>query len=597
MHSMNKIIVLALVLVFILTPSCSSRLPPTAPTRTPTPSIVADLEGLPIDAFFDASFKRLLLRDPEGITTAGLVEQFGTGNDHLTDISDTYLRQTQALERAIYALLQQYDRASLTTDQQLTYDVYANYLADRIRGQAFMVCDYPVNVMIYSVPTALVQFFTDNHPVSTQTNAQDYITRLSQVGTKFDQLIDNLKIREGLGVILPRMLIPTVLNELNATAAVKPEETAYYLSFAAKVSALPGVTAAEKQVLLDAARQQVEQTVQPAYWRLVDYFTHLQSIATDDAGVWKLSSCPGYYAYLLSHYTTTELTPDQVHALGLAELERIHTEMRVIFSSLGFPAGISLADAYTRAAADGGTVPASQIVSRIDQVIQAADTRLAPAFNLRPRAGVKVMPGPTGGYYQAPAVDGSRPGYYYAATTQDVPYYSLPTVAYHETIPGHHYQISIALELEQPILRRAVDFTAYTEGWALYAERLVWELGFYEGDPYGDLGRLQYEALRASRLVVDTGIHALKWTPDQAIAFMLENTGVPYRNEVYRYVVLPGQATAYEIGFLKILELRQQAEDQLGARFNLADFHDVILGHGALPLDLLAQQVESYIKP
>jgi uncharacterized protein (DUF885 family) len=270
--------------------------------------------------------------------------------------------------------------------------------------------------------------------------------------------------------------------------------------------------------------------------------------------------------------------------------------MRVQFAALGYPAEESLPQLYNRLAIDGGMLSGGEIVSAYEQIIAAAEQDVAPAFDLQPAVGVIVVGGPTGGYYTAPAVDGSRPGMFYAQNTGSIPWYSMPTLAYHEAVPGHHTQIAIAQQLELPAIRRASEFTAYVEGWALYAERLVWELGFYEGDPYGDLGRLQMEAFRAARLVVDTGLHAKGWSFDQAVDFMVENTGRPIsmvRNEVSRYLSIPGQATSYYIGYLRILELRQQAMDAQGAAFDLAEFHNLILGGGAMPLDVLTQVVEA----
>jgi uncharacterized protein (DUF885 family) len=218
---------------------------------------------------------------------------------------------------------------------------------------------------------------------------------------------------------------------------------------------------------------------------------------------------------------------------------------------------------------------------------------------LQPSVGVIVVGAPMGGYYIPPALDGSRPGMFYAQNTGSIPWYGMPTLAYHEAVPGHHTQIAIAQHLELPSIRRANEFTAYVEGWALYAERLAWELDFYADDPYGDLGRLQMEAFRAARLVVDTGLHVKGWSFDQAVDFMVENTGRPIsmvRAEVSRYICIPGQATAYYIGYLRILELRQQSMDAQGDAFDLAEFHNLVLGSGAMPLDVLTQVVEETIE-
>jgi uncharacterized protein (DUF885 family) len=223
---------------------------------------------------------------------------------------------------------------------------------------------------------------------------------------------------------------------------------------------------------------------------------------------------------------------------------------------------------------------------------------LDDVFDLKPQADVIVIGGPTGGFYVQPAIDGSRPGAFYAAVNGTEPKFGMPSLTYHEAIPGHHYQIAIAQELDLPMFRRGSLFTGYAEGWALYAERLAWEMGLYEGDPYGNLGRLQMEAFRAARLIVDTGIHAQGWTVDQAVDYMVENTGLAtgfMEFEVRRYITWPGQATAYMLGMLKILELRQMAMDQLGDQFDIKEFHNVVIGSGSLPLEVLERVVKDYI--
>ena len=299
---------------------------------------------------------------------------------------------------------------------------------------------------------------------------------------------------------------------------------------------------------------------------------------------------------MLRHHTSTELTPEQIHDLGLVELERIQSEMRSIFADLGYPEGASLPEFYERVARESGSATGTDIQATYERIIAAAKREVAPVFNLLPKADVIVVGGPTGGYYMSPAVDGSRQGMFYARTVGNEPLFGMPTLAYHEAIPGHHFQIAIAQEVDLPTFRRGAEFTAYTEGWALYAERLAYELGFYEGDPYGNLGRLQAEAFRAARLVVDTGIHAKGWSFNQAVDFMVENTGKERRDmeyEVSRYIVLPGQATAYYVGFLKILELRQKAKEAMGDQFDLKAFHDFLLKNGAMPLDTLEQLFEN----
>lgn len=581
-----------------VTPAAVTTTPPPATPQAALSPLAAGLEGLSVDAFFDESYKRLLLRNPEYVTTLGLTQPFGIGNDRLTDLSDSYQRETQGLERAILELLRRYDRARLTPAQRLTADVYDWYLDDRVRGQAFAYDDYPLNPTVFSVHNDLLQFFTDIHPVRTAQEARDYVTRLSQVKTKYEQVIAGLQQREQAGVVLPRFLIPVVLGDLRAIADASPTGP-FYTAFAGKVNALTGLGDAEKQALLADAEREIAASVIPAYKALVEYLERQQAVATNDAGIWKLPDGAAYYAYLLRHHTTTNLTADQIHELGQSELQRIHGEMRQTFGTLDYDTTQGLSALYNRLAQDGGMVSGGQIVATYEQLIRGAEERLSAVFDQKPRATVIVIGGPTGGYYMPPAIDGSRPGAFYAQNVGAVPRYTMASLAYHEAVPGHHFQLAIAQELNLPILRRDMGFTGHIEGWALYAERLAQEMELYANDPYGDLGRLQMEAFRAARLVVDTGLHAKRWSFDQAVDYMVDNTGrqrAAMQAEVARYVSIPGQATAYYVGFLKVLELRERAQNALGNRFDLKEFHNVLLVNGTVPLDVLEQLVDAYIQ-
>jgi len=570
----------------------------TAPQSSPG-ELSTGLDGLEFDAFVDTSYRRLLSRDPETVLEFGLAQVYGTPTDQLTDISDAYIHQTQTLESDILSLLQQYDRSTLTIEQQLTYDIYAWYLGDKVKGHEFMYDDYPINPTVFSVQLDLLQFFTDLRPLTNLQEAQDYIACLGQVETKFDQLIDGLQRREQNQVMLPGFLVGWMIGDLNGIATSSAHLTPYYTAFDTKISALTNISEAEKVTLLTAAEDAIDTSVIPAYQALVSYFERLQQVTTNDVGVWKFPNGEAYYTYALSHYTSTDLTADQIHELGLQELERIHSEMRKIFDELGYPQDESLPELYRRVVNDSGAFSGDEIVRGYEDIITNVDQNISSAFDLRPSIGVIVVGGPTGGYYMPPAVDGSRPGMFYAQDTGVQPKYSMPSLAYHEAIPGHHFQIAIAQQLDLPDFRRGSDFTAYVEGWALYAERLVEELGFYGNDVYGDLGRLQAEAFRAARLVVDTGMHAKRWTFDQAVDFMVKNTGMPenaVQREVSRYICLPGQATAYYIGYTRILEARQRVMNELGDQFDLKEFHNILLGSGAIPLDILDQVISSYIQ-
>jgi uncharacterized protein (DUF885 family) len=560
--------------------------------------ITASLAALPLEQFFEQSFNQLVLRYPETITEEGLDQVFGTSGDQLNNLSDSYVRETQALEKAILEILRSYDRESLPAEQQVSYDVYEWYLDDLVRGHEFMYYDYPVTHFITGVQNQTINFFTDIHPVTNQKDAENYIKRLSQVDTKFEQLIVGLKLRQEASVVLPKFVIQWTVGDIRTIANATPRATPFYTTFAEKVQALESVSDEDKQDLLEAAEQEIEASVIPAFKALADTLDQQATIATNDHGVWKFPNGEAYYQYILSHHTSTDMTPDEIHELGLQEVDRIQAEMRTIFDQLGYPENESLNSLFGQVVSESGELHGQDIVAGYEAIINAADQNVGVAFDLRPKADVVVIGVPHGGYYIGPARDGSRPGAFYATQAGSETKFSMPSLAYHEAIPGHHFQIAIAQELDLPGFRTAVGSTAYTEGWALYAELLAQELGFYQDDPYGNLGRLQMELFRAVRLVVDTGIHAKGWTYDQGVQYMQENTGMPpgqVQFEISRYITWPGQATAYKIGMLKIMEQRQYAMEQLGDKFDLKEFHNVVLGNGSMPLKVLERVVQDYI--
>ena len=570
--------------------------PVVAPTLAPTENLLAGLDSLGIDAFFEEAYRRWLVRDPETLTTLGLSDFYGLGDGDLTDLSDEFIRQTQSLESGTLLRLRAYDHSTFSPSQALTTDVYDWFLDDLVRGHPFMYNDYPLNPVVTSIHYNLYMLFTSYQPLNNRQDADDYISRLSQVGTKLSRLIEGLRRRQELGVILPAFIIPYVLRDINEVARNQPISHPYYTSFAQR---LKGVSSEERGTLLVQVEQQINTTVIPAYQQLAGFITDLQSDAPEEIGVWQLSDGQPYYAHSLRRQTTIEMTAEEIHEVGIQHVERIQTEMRTLFSSLGYPGGDSITALYNRLTADSGTYQGQGAVTAYELAIRGAEEVLPQAFEILPRASVQVVGGTEGDYYMPPAYDGSRPGLFHVRTTGNTPKFSVKSLAYHETLPGHHLQIALAQEQAGlPVLRQGMQFNAYTEGWALYAERLMWELSAYADDPQGDLGRLRMEVFRAARLVVDTGIHAKRWSFDKAVKYLADATGFPDREaqrEITRYSVWPGQATSYTIGFLKFLELRQKAMDALGAAFNLKAFHRVLLSNGSLPLAVLEKLVDSFI--
>jgi uncharacterized protein (DUF885 family) len=578
----------------------------TSPFYSPTTQF--DAVSSTFDDFLEEAYFAQITRDPELISKLGLARVFGMDNSQLTNVSDAYQLETYHLLQDQLDTLHTYDRAELTTDQRLSYDLFEWYLEDLLRGKAFRFLDYPVNQAL-GVQNILIEFMTDRHPLHNLEDARDYVSRLEGFTEKFDQLIEWLQIQEAEGITPPKFVIERVLSQLDWYRTQDAEDFPLYTEFVARLSDLSDISSEQMSELgLDAALA-IEGSVLPAYDKLHSYFENLVETADNDDGFWKHPDGDSAYAYWLRHHTTLDLTADEIHELGLQEVARIQAEMEDLFTELGIT-GDTLAMKMNQVAFYGRTMSLytdadrQAVLDEYQALIDRAEYSLSDLFDIRPTADVVVepvyAPNAPGAYYVSPSLDGSRPGMFYVNMTGvNVPRYSMPTLAYHEAIPGHHFQIAIQLELTGiPTFRTGVNYTSYAEGWALYAEYLAWEVGFYEDDPYGNLGRLQSELFRAARLVVDTGIHSKGWSREKAIDYMVENVGysrTEVTREVERYIVWPGQATAYKIGMIKILELRERAAQALGDDFDIKEFHNLILGNGAMPLEILERVVDDYI--
>jgi len=573
--------------------------PPPAAGPTPAELLEADLQGLSLDDFYEESHQALSYRSPETIIWQALTDVYPLDEVTLDDFSDVYRRDTYAMFEVVLAALRSYDRNTLGTADQLTYDFYEWYLQDVVDSLDFIYYDFAGAYGFTSVHTGTETFFTETHPLATIEDASNYVTRMRDVPRKFDDLIEYLDLQSGAGIIEPRLTIDWSLFGIDQIADAVPGGVSYYTAFRDKIDGIAGLGAGQRQNLLDGALEASRDHIIPAYRSLRTKLLELRTRAPGNIGVGQYPRGAEFYAYTLRHRTTTDLTAAEIHQLGRDHLARIHAEMQDIFDQLGYPQGETITQYYARVAQGGGIIPAADVKTTYEAIIDAAELELDQAFDIFPAADVIVAEDEFGGFYIGPSFDGARPGAFYASTRFDEPWYAMPSLTYHESVPGHHTQIAIAMEVVGvPSFRKTVRFTAFVEGWALYAERLAFELGWYDSDPYGNLGRLQYEALRAARLVMDTGIHSLGWTFDQAVQFNMDNVGwnrVSSERAAARYSVWPAQATAYMIGMLHILDTRQRAQDALGAAFDLREFHRVVLTSGGVPLALLDEVVDAWV--
>lgn len=580
-------------------------------TAATTPIEFPDLSGVSdIDEMHEQFFVGVVNQSPEWSSQLRL---FGDSPDPMGGLLDDISIESQveglAHVKAGLEKLRSFDYDSQTQDQKLTTDIMDWFFENQIRGEEFMHHGYLIH-QLFSVPNNFFTFMTGQHQVNTKVDALNYISRLNAVETKFDQLIANLQHQESLGIVAPKFILETVLTQLGAGG--DPTQSIFYTSFEGKLDGL-NLTDVEKEALLTATADAIANSVQPAYQRLRAAVEHNVTLATDDAGVWHLPNGDEYYAQMLRQHTTTDLTAEEIHNIGLAEVERIQGEMRQVLADLGYdtedPVYGNLHRAYwgqTRGNpeflypdTDEGR---EQVIADYLAIIAEAEEKVEPLFDRLPTTPVRVERVPIaqentapGGYYQPPAVDGSTPGTFFANLRNQTFRPGMRTLAYHEAVPGHHFHLALQRELTLPTVQNVLVFTAHVEGWALYSEKLAREEGFFP-EQHSLLHNLWSELFRAARLVVDTGIHHKRWSRQEALDYYNNNLGTPIPNEIDRYIVWPGQATAYKVGELKILELRQRAKDELGDAFDIKEFHNVMLAHGQMPLSILEEQVNLYIE-
>jgi uncharacterized protein (DUF885 family) len=561
--------------------------------------ILDDLEGLQFDQFIDASYKQVLLRSPEMVTSMGLSQTLGVRDDQLDTICNDFVIETYELEAGILEILESYDREALSYEQQISYDSYTWILEGWAVEHEWMYHFYPVTHG-FSRQNDLFRFFEDEHPLETHQNAEDYVSRLQQVDDQFRCLRSNLDDSEARGILAPAQMLQVAADRIRWVVPGVARDTPFYATLATKMEDISELTEVERQNLLIRAEQAINNSVIPAYQALAAKLDAQAQRAPAMNGVWQLPDGDAFYDARVRHHTTTDLTPAEIHQKGLDEAERIRGEIWEHFTTLGYPTNETFQQLYDRVAVDSGVVRAADIVPLNEGFIRQAQEDVKEVFDIEPETEVIVIGGRGGGFYVHGSLDGSRPGAYYIGNQWDDYRYWMRTIAYHEAIPGHHFQIAIGNEQDVPLFTKGGGFyTAFVEGWALYAEYLAMELGWYENDIFSELGRLQWELLRAARLVVDTGLHHYRWSRQEAIDYYIDTVGATTAlatQQIDLYLYYVGYFTAYKTGMLKILELRQHAMDELEDDFDIKEFHRTVLLHNRLPLPLLERLVDDYIE-
>jgi uncharacterized protein (DUF885 family) len=586
--------------------------PALAQTANATPAAVAEVDqNAAIKAFFEEYDAQQLALSPLGKSYRGIKDSdYGRWGDFS---AAGEMRAHEAERSALKEMRARFDPAKLSPENRLSYRLFEKR-AERSEA-AYTYNDYGyVFDQMNGAQSQLPAFLINIHRVDNKSDARAYVSRLYGLGPGMMDAIAQAKTRAAQGILPPKWVYPYVINDARNVITGAPfgdgPDAPLFADFKAKVAKL-NISQIEKDLLIADAAQALNASVKPAYEALISEMTAQEKVAGTDDGVWRFKDGAGYYAERLANYTTTNMTPDEIHNLGLAQVARIHKEMGVVQKKMGVKGDLQAFFNYMRTepkfyapeTAEGRALYLSET-----QKAQDAITPLLPKwFGVLPKAPLVVKPveafrekSAGKAFYQRPSPDGSRPGTYYANLYKmaDMPLTEVEALFYHEGVPGHHLQLAIQTELKDvPAFRQFGGVTAYSEGWGLYSEKLAKDMGLYT-DPARDFGRLQLELHRAIRLVVDSGLHHKRWTREKAIKYVEDNSadapgGIV--KAIERYIIYPGQATAYMVGRLKISALRDKAQKALGSKFDVRGFHDTVLKSGPVPLDVLEEQVDAWI--
>ena len=568
-------------------------------------------EKLQLNEWLNNKFYERVRRYPQYLAGLGIKERMTEWNDPSYEFA---LKELEIISNEMNEIKLKFNFDSLADEEKLSYRLFLENSQNSLDQMEWWYHDYALTQM-YGAHSGVPTFLINQHPIDNITDANAYIKRIELSGRYLEKVLENTRESARRGIRPPKFVYGHVISTSKNIISGFPFEKSeglnlVYDDFNKKISELD-LPKEVSENLNKQVQNALLSSFKPAYILLINEMLTQQRQTTEDDGVWKLPRGNEYYASRLKAMTTTELSAKEIHQIGLDEVDRIHEEMRVIMSKVGFESNLQdffkyLKDEprFTYPDTEAGR---EDYIKEATRIIETISKRLDEVFLKQPKAKLEVrrveaFREKTAGkaFYSRGTPDGSRPGYYYANLNDinDMPKYQMEALAYHEGNPGHHMQLSISQELSGvPEFRKHNSVTAYTEGWGLYSEFFPKEMGFYD-DPYSDFGRLAMELWRAARLVVDTGIHDKKWTRTEAIDYLLANTPNPKNDcekAIERYIVMPGQATAYKIGMMKILELRENAKDRLQEKFDIRSFHDTVINSGPVPLNILEERVDNWI--
>lgn len=594
-------------LIFISFSSCHHQI-----REAPALSDV-DSESARINRFFEKSFETDLKNSPQLQTELGIKTDYS----RLDDYSEEFQKLENERAEKNLQELHSFKFNSLSIEEQTSYRLFENETKQKLSEYEWRFHYHPFNQM-FGYQSSFPAFLINKHTIENKNEALAYISRVAAFSIQMDQVLEGMAVRERKEIIPPRFVFEKVKRDTenllsgfpltNDTRIMHP----IYEDFTSKISKVKDLSRLTKKQLSADLGLALQKRMAPSYRKFLSYWAKLYLKAKFNNGAWALPQGEAYYKSQLIKHTTTDLSAKEIHLLGLSEVNRIQSEMGEIARQLHFQGSLKDFFSYLKTSplfyypnTDGGR---KEYISEVENLMRGMNENLARLLTIRPNANLIVKPvepfrEKSAGlaFYESPSEDGKRPGIYYLNTynMKALPKWAMAALAHHEGLPGHHLQIAIATQLKGlPRFRRYTSSTAFIEGWGLYAEYISKELGSY-GDLYSDFGRLYMELWRACRLVVDTGIHFQKWTREQSIKYLTDQTPIDEREalvEVERYFISPGQATAYKIGMIKILDLRERAKLKLKDKFELPLFHDEVLRHGSLPLNILEEKIMSWVE-
>jgi len=567
-----------------------------------------------IEKLFDNYARELLKMSPELATWLGISKEMGyeISNRDWDDESIKAEDKLYTINKKYRQQLLKYDFSRLTPSQHRAADILLHTLERDLKGEKFRDNSYIISSAgdFHNVMTTIM---AEYHNIDNTDDARAYISRLKKYKLKFQQISHRLKIRGQKGILAPKFFIEKFIGILNNFINTSPKNNILYESFSKRVQMLE-IPVSQKEALCKEVEKKIETVVYPAYRSMIELLRQLLPKASEEAGVWRLPQGDDYYRYCLNSHTGTGMTPEQIYKLGQKEVRRIQQEIMRQISKRGIDEKLPFNKLWhyfwylqTQKNRDRVYYPSTQagrlqVLEDYKRHIDDVAKRLPEYFSIFPKAKLKIGPVPwykknlANAHYEAPSLDGKRQGGFYMNLSYTPFKPSMKSLAIHEGIPGHHFQLSIFRELPGIRMFRFLhQYTSYIEGWALYAEKLAMESGWFE-DLYSRLGNLESELLRAARLVLDTGIHYKHWSRERAFTYMRDNVGWATLGEIDRYITWPGQACAYKIGQLKIIELREKARKELKSKFHIKDFHTAVLQHGTVPLKILETYVNDYIE-